>query len=132
VSFPKCHVFFFEGFFMNHRPIVVTLALALAAGLVSACQGGEDPLPLPPSDASAESSSQHDGGGDAASASDAPASDAESDAAHEGGTTDGGATSEAAATDGGSTEEAGTGSAYEAGADGSPYVADGSPPATDE
>jgi len=104
---------------MNHRPIVVTLALGLAAALVSACQGGEDPLPLPPSDASAEASS-HDGG-DAASTSDAATSDAESDAAHEGG-----------ATDGGSTEEAGTGSGYEGGADGSPPVADGSPPAGDE
>jgi hypothetical protein len=124
--------FFFEGFFMNHRPIVVTLALTLAAGLVSACQGGEDPLPLPPSDASAEASSQHDGGGDSASPRDAATSDAESDAAHEGGTTDSGVTSEAAASEGGSTEEAGTGSSYEAGTDGSPFVADGSPPAGDE
>jgi len=84
---------------MNHRRTVLSVALTLATGLaVAACQGHEDPLPLPPSDASAEASSQHDGAaGDAAAAGDSASFEAEADAAHEAGATEGSATDEAGA-----------------------------------
>jgi hypothetical protein len=68
---------FFEGSFMNCRPTVISVVLALVAGIaVSACQGGEDVLPLPPSDAGSDGSK-----GDAASKDGASGDAAESDAA---------------------------------------------------
>jgi hypothetical protein len=70
---------FFEGSFMNCRPIVISVVFALAAGIAaSACQGGEDVLPIPPSDAGASSDGSK---GDAASKDGASGDAAESDAA---------------------------------------------------
>jgi hypothetical protein len=90
---------FFEGSFMNCRPIVISVVFALVTGIaVSACQGGEDVLPLPPTDAGSDGPK-----GDAASKDGASGDAAESDAA---------ATDAAAAKD---TEGTETGSVGEAG-----------------
>jgi hypothetical protein len=107
---------------MKQRPLVVAFVLALAAPLAGvallACQGGENVLPLPPSDASAETSSDAasaDGGSKEASAASDASSTKDNESAETG--VEAGTQSEAGTSEEGSAGEAG---ATEGGAD-APY-----------
>jgi hypothetical protein len=75
---------FLEGSFMSRRPIVVTAALALITGVsLAACQGGEDTLPLPPSDGGAADASKDGAASDAETADGARGDAAPPDASEE-------------------------------------------------